>query len=125
MWDDRLTVVNRTNKSLVVCTRLWVSDTSIYTGNKKDIDYFYSYEGAIPSNNFKRFIKNGNWELSFENDTLVFLVFDKETILKKRIEKPNDDYDIEKIIYVSKDYIKKNDWKVVIDSNNTNRVIKL
>ena len=99
IWDDRLMVVNRTNKTLIVCDYIWVSDTSIYKENKKK-------------------------EISFENDTLVFLVFDREAILKKRIEKPKDNYDIEKIIYVSKDYIEKNDWKVVIDSNNTNRIIK-
>ncbi len=124
IWDDRLMVVNRTNKTLIVCDYIWVSDTSIYKENKKDIDDFYFHGYQIPANNFKRFIKNGNWELSFENDTLVFLVFDREAILKKRIEKPKDNYDIEKIIYVSKDYIEKNDWKVVIDSNNTNRIIK-
>ncbi|WP_264565773.1 hypothetical protein [Flavobacterium sp. N3904] len=93
--------------------------------NKKDVDDSYFHQNQIPANNFKRFITNGNWELSFENDTLMFLVYDKEAILKKRIEKPKDNYDIKKIIYVSKDYMEKNDWKVVIDSNNTNRIIKL
>ena len=125
IWDDRLMVVNRTDKSLIVCENSWVSDTSVYMENKKDIDNFYFTERQIPANKFKRFITNGNWELSFENDTLVFLVYDKEAILKKRIEKPKDNYDIEKIIYVSKGYMEKNDWKVVIDSNNTNRIIKL
>jgi hypothetical protein len=124
MWDDRVMVVNSTNRSLIVCENSWVSDTSVYMENKKDIDNFYFSERQIPANTFKRFITNGNWKLSFENDTLVFLVYDKEAILKKRIEKPKDNYDIEKIIYLSKGYIEKNDWKVVIDSNNKNRIIK-
>jgi len=125
MWDDRVMVVNRTNRSLIVCDYYWTPDISIYMKNKKDVDDSYFYHNQISANNFKRFITNGNWELSFENDTLVFLVYDMEAILKKRIEKPKDDYDLEKMIYVSKGYMEKNDWKVVIDSSNTNRIIKL
>ena len=48
-------VVNRTNKTLIVFTNIWVADTSIYMENKKDIDNFYFTEGQIPANKFKRF----------------------------------------------------------------------
>jgi hypothetical protein len=70
-------------------------------------------------------IKRGNWEDSFiNNDTMVILVFNKNSILKKRIEKPSDNYDINQIIYVSRNFIEKNNWKINIDSTNNSKTIR-
>ncbi|QBN18908.1 hypothetical protein [Flavobacterium nackdongense] len=123
-YDNRLTIINRTNLSLVISDRLWSKDTSIYN-NKIAIDNFEFYEYQVLPYSSKKITTSGSWDRGFKNDTLVILIYNKEAILKKRVEKPSENYDIEQIIYVSRNYIKKNDWKINVNPKKTSKIVRL
>ena len=124
--DDKLEIINNTNHYIVVCDRALVSDTSKYNNDDKAIDNFdFDINSIKPKSRFKMITK-ADWESRFEqNDTVVFLVYDKDSIIKKRIEKRSQNYNIEQIIYVSKEYIVSSNWILKIDSINKPKVIKL
>jgi hypothetical protein len=124
--DDRLTIINNTNHDIVVGDRLWLSDTSMYLNNKIQVDQYEFSENTVESKNSLNMIVKGSWNTSFvNNNTMVLLLFNRDSIVKKRIKKPSENYDIEQIIYVSKDYVEKNDWKIVIDSNSHSKIVIL
>lgn len=123
--DDRLTIINNTNQTVIIGDRLWSKNQSVYLNNKTPIDNFDFEVNQIQPKSEMKMITRGNWEDSFiNNDTMVILVFNKNSILKKRIEKPSDNYDINQIIYVSRNFIEKNNWKINIDSTNNSKTIR-
>ena len=122
--DNRLTIINNTNQSLVVSDRLWSPDSSDYN-NKLAVDNFEFDEYQVLPYSSKKIITRGSWDRSFENDTIVILVYNRDSIIKKRLKKPFKNYYIEKMIYVSHSYVKKNDWKITIDPKNKSKIVRL
>jgi hypothetical protein len=124
--DDRLTIINNTDHCIVVSNYLWISDSSkTYLNNKRYTDSNFMVNQVESKNSFKM-IKKGSWEDSFvESDTIIILVHNRDSIVEKRLKKPSQNYEVEQMIYVSHDYLKKNDWKINIDKNNASKIIKL
>ncbi len=123
--DDRLTIINNTNQTVIIGDRLWVEDSSLYLDNKIPIDNFDFEVNQVQAKSKIKMITKGNWESRFENnDTMVILVFNKNSILKKRLEKPSDNYEIKQMIYVSRNFIEKNNWDITIDSTNNSKTVR-
>lgn len=123
--DDKLTIINKTNKALIICPIIALDDTLTYSNNKEYVDNALPFETNLylPKEKKKLQIR-GKWE-TLINDTLVFLVFDKDKVVKSKREKPNENYAVQKIIYVSENYLFKHDWTMVIDSSKTPIIVKL
>jgi hypothetical protein len=123
--DNRLNIINNTNHSIFIGVRLWVSDTSEYSKYDRFIDDEFN-ENQIEPNDTLKMSTKGSWDSSFiENDTIVILVYNRDSIIEKRLKKPSENYDIEQMIYVSHNYVKKNNWKINIDPKKTSKIIKL
>lgn len=114
--DNRLTVINNTNHYIVVSDRLYMPDAKVYLNNKIEVDNFEFYENQIAPNDTLKMITKGSWNNSFINyNKMVILVFNKDSIIYKKSKKPEENYDIEQIIYLSKDDLIKNNWKVNVN----------
>lgn len=114
--DNRLTVINNTNHYIVVSDRLYMPDAKVYLNNKIEVDNFEFYENQIAPNDTLKMITKGSWNNSFINyNKMVILVFNKDSIIYKKSKKPEENYDIEQIIYISKDDLIKNNWKVNVN----------
>ncbi len=123
--DDRLTIINNTDHNIVIGNYIWLPDSRIYLDNKRDVDSDFMVNQIESKSSFKM-IKKGSWDSSFiENDTIVILVYNRDSIIEKRLKKPSENYDIEQMIYVSHNYVKKNNWKINIDPKKTSKIIKL
>lgn len=115
--DDRLTIINNTNHYIVVSDRLYNQDTKVYMNNKIEVDNFEFYENQIAPNDSLKMITKGSWNNSFiKNNTMVILVFNRDSIIYKKSKKPLDNYDIEQFIYLSKKDLIKNNWRVNVNS---------
>lgn len=124
--DSRLTIINQTDRTLKIDVFTPNDSLEYVTLNKELVDFLSKFHDFdVNPNSEKQLSLKGNWEYSFENDTLGFRVFDVEKFNKNRTESPNTNYDIEKIIYVSKSYLEKHNWRVVIDSSKTPKIVKL
>lgn len=123
--DDRLTIINNTDHAIVAGNYIWFPDPRIYLDNKRDVDSDFMVNQIELKSSFKM-IKKGSWEDSFvENDTMVVLVYNRDSIIQKRLKKPSKNYDIEQMIYVSHNYLKNNDWKINIDQKNISKKVRL
>jgi hypothetical protein len=121
--DNRLTVLNKTNQNLVICDRLYPFDNNDL--NKIAIDNFDFYEYQVSPYKTKKMIKKGNWDMSFKSDTLVILIYNKDSIINRRLQNPSKNYVIQQIIHVSHKFVQNNNWEIIIDSLNNSRIIKL
>lgn len=122
--DNRLTIINNTNHTIVIGDRYWVSDPKEYLKDKDAIDNFDFHEHQIAPKETVKMPTKGRWDERFvNNNTMVLLVYNKDTILKKRLK--NENYDIEQIIYVSHNYVEANDWIIQIDSTSPSKIINL
>ena len=123
--DDRLTIINNTGHAIVVGEYIWLPIPRVYLDNKRDVDLDFMANQIESKSSFKM-IKKGNWEDSFvESDTIIILVHDRDSIVEKRLKKPSENYDIEQMIYVSHNYLIKNDWKINIHPKKTSKIVKL
>ena len=124
--DAKLRSVNNISEDLIICPRTYNSDTLVYKQNGVTIDNGDFIENQVKSKEILTMARKGSWDDYFSNDkVIVLLVFFKKDILKKRSETETpSDYDIKQIIYVSKYFLEKNNWTVVINSVN-NRIIRL
>ena len=85
--DDKLEIINNTNHNIVVCDRILVSDTAQYNNDDKAIDNFDFDINSIKPKTRLKMIAKEDWESRFEqNDTVVFLVYDKDSITKKELK---------------------------------------
>ncbi|MEO6176746.1 MAG: hypothetical protein ABIP27_16465 [Flavobacterium circumlabens] len=124
--DKRLIIINNTNHTIIIGDRLWVSNPALYLDNKITIDNFDFNVNQVESKSSLKMVKKGSWESSFlKNDTIVILVYNKDSIIEKKLTKPSRNYNIEQIIYLSHSYVKRNDWKITIDPKNTSKIVRL
>jgi hypothetical protein len=123
--DNRLTIYNNTNNTVVPCFLLWTSNEEEYSESYlNSLEYEFSYN-QIPLKSKKSITIKGNWELLFEHDTLAIIILDKIDVQKKGFNKKLRDYNIVCKIKVSKQYIKKNNWQIDVDSLNSHKFVKL
>ncbi|MGX7666043.1 hypothetical protein [Flavobacterium pedocola] len=124
--DDKLRIINNTNHVIVIGDRLWLPKPEMYSNDKSAIDNFDFKVNQIKPKSSLKLIRKGDWESRFlENDTIVILVFNRDSIIEKRLKKPSENYDIEQIIYVSKKYVELNNWTVKVDSAINQKIIKI
>ncbi len=123
--DRRLTIFNDTNSLIVPYFFLWMPETTQYNEiNLGTLKNEFKDNQILPKEQKEILIK-GDWDLFFENDTLVIFILDKNDIQEKGLKRNIHEYKIISKIKVSHNYAIDNNWLINVDSLNQTKFIKL
>ncbi len=123
--DNRLTIYNKTNSTVVPYILLWTFNEDEYEELNLNSLQDEFRDNQIPAMSKRSITKMESWETTFVNDTLVIIILDKADLQEKGLNKKIRDYNIVSKIKVSHNYIKKNNWQINVDSLNAPKFVKL
>ena len=111
--DDRLTVVNNSNKSIYVILQYNYPDTSINDESWTYLAYNYL---QVDSNSSKNLWNSLDWEKVIRDknasNTMMVFVFDLNNVINKPWMQIQADYDVLKRYDVTIDQLNALNWKV-------------